>query len=184
MCYSAEVSFATWGFGMLCAAVLAFSGTPIRSFLFPLIVTQMQLIEGLRWTNAVDERILAIAGKLELYLQPIAAMIEGQAATHWIALYAVAQGLMELLYGSRDLTFKVQCDGHFKWNWIHKNGEYVAIPYLIALFVSTMMLFPVWVWASAWALLGYYTAEHWRFGTQGSLWCVAANLLWVYYLLR
>lgn len=33
---------------------------------FPLVVTQMQLIEGLRWIHALDERILAVLGKIAL----------------------------------------------------------------------------------------------------------------------
>ena len=186
MCYSAEVSFLTWGFGMMCAAILAYSGQPVKSFLFPLTVVQMQLIEGLRWINAVDERILAVAGKLAIYLQPISAMVEGSVATKWIALYAVIQALAELLYGKRDLTFKVQEDGHFKWNWIYDQSILTSawFPHHIALFIATYMILPTWVWAMGWGVYVYYYSRHWEYGTTGSLWCVIVNLMWIYYLLR
>ena len=185
MCYSAEVSFLTWGFGMMSAAILAFSGTPLRSFIFPLLVSQMQLIEGLRWKHAVDERLLAIAGKFQIFLQPVAAMIEGNFATKWILLYVVVQSLAELLFGKRDLTFKVQEDGHFKWNWLYDpNGPGATVPYQIALLFSTYFIFPVWIWAAGWGMYAYYYIKHRTYGTFGSLWCVSGNFLWIYYLLR
>lgn len=186
MCYSAEVSFLTWGFGMACAAVLAFTGQPVKSFLLPLVVTQMQLIEGLRWIGAVDERLLAVAGKLTIYAQPIAAMIEGNVATKWIALYAVVQTIAELLYGKRNLTFKLQEDGHFKWNWIYDRTIFPSawLPYYIALLFASYMVLPLWVWVMTWGGYVYYYLRHWEYGTHGSLWCVFANLLWIYYLLR
>ena len=30
----------------------------------------------------------------------------------------------------------------------------------------------------------YYSAIHGRYNTEGSLWCVAVNILWIYYLFR
>ena len=184
MCYSAEVSFMTWGFGMACAAFLYLTGHPVKSFLFPLVVTQMQLIEGLRWLNAVDERILSIAGKIQLYIQPIVGMIEGGMSANWIVAYAAIQTLAELLFGKRDLTFEVAEDGHFKWNWLYENVPLATLPYQVALLAVTYLLFPTWIWAIAYGVWGYYYLAHRQYGTMGSLWCVSANFLWIYYLLR
>ena len=109
MCYSAEVSFGTWTFGMLCAAILSQQGKP---YLFPLVVSQMQLVEGLRWIDAVDERLLSILGKLVLFAQPVAAFYEAKKYA-FILPYVVIQAISEFLYGSRDLRFVVAKDGHF-----------------------------------------------------------------------
>ena len=57
MCYSPEVSFGTWIFGLIASIYLYYNNKP---FLFPLVVSQMQLVEGLRWTRLVDETIIAI----------------------------------------------------------------------------------------------------------------------------
>jgi hypothetical protein len=184
MCYSAEVSFVTWGFGMMCAAILASSGQPVTSFLFPLVVTQMQLIEGLRWINALPDDILALLGKLTIYLQPLAAMVEGGVATKWMALYAVSQALTELLFGSRDLRFVVAGDGHFRWKWIESVGGIAMVPYWIALALAAYVVLPLPVYAAMVGLLVYYNVKHWDYVTVGSLWCVSVNILWIYYLLR
>ena len=184
MCYSAEVSFLTWGFGMVAAAVLYSTGHPIKSFLFPLIFVQMQLVEGLRWIHALPEPLLAWMGKLTLYAQPIAAMIEGGVATNWIALYAVSQAIVEALFGSRDLRFMVAEDGHFRWKWVESLGGLAMVPYWIALALAAYVALPLPVYASMVSLLIYYNVNHWDYGTVGSLWCVSVNLLWIYYLLR
>lgn len=184
MCYSAEVSFATWGFGMACAAFLYLTGHPVKSFLLPLVVVQMQLVEGLRWLKALPEPLLAWAGKLAIYAQPIAAMIEGGMPREWMVLYAVVQTVMEALFGSRDTRFVVADDGHFKWNWIWEAQYFTTLPYALALLISTYVLVPFPLWAALWALYAFYTYHHNRYGTQGSLWCVAVNLGWLYYILR
>ena len=181
MCYSAEVSFLTWGFGMACAAFLAFTGQPIKSFLFPLVVTQMQLVEGLRWTHALPEPMLALLAKGVLYAQPAAGLVEaGQA--QYILPYVIAQAVAEFLGGSRDLRFVVAEDGHFSWKWLPDVG--VLLPYWIALLYAASIVFPRWVNAILLALLVYYLVFHLQYQTWGSLWCVSVNGLWLHYLLR
>lgn len=182
MCYSAEVSFLTWGFGMACAAFLYATGQPIRSFVFPLAVTQMQLVEGLRWMNYIDERVLAVLGKLVLYAQPVAGMIE-TGRLQWILPYAIVQGILEVMAGSRNLSFAVAKDGHFRWEWIDEIGI-AALPYWIALFLVTGLMYPAHINMISAGLLMYYGASHWQYETWGSLWCVSVNFLWIYYLLR
>jgi hypothetical protein len=183
MCYSAEVSFLTWGFGMACAAVLAFTGQPVKSFLFPLVVTQMQLIEGLRWTNALPEDILALLGKLTIYLQPAIALLEaGQ--TQWIPLYAGSQAIVELLLGSRDSRFVVADDGHLAWKWLPKFESLGLLPYWVAIIFASRILYPRWLNLLLLGLLIYYVTFHHQYDTWGSLWCVSVNILWIYYLLR
>lgn len=182
MCYSAEASFGTWIFGIISAILLSSSGQPVRSFLFPLAVTQMQLIEGLRWINVVDERILAVLGKVVLYSQPVAGMIEA-GKTQWILPYIVVQGILELVGGSRDLRFVIAKDGHFRWDWIDETTLF-ALPYWIALIAVTGILYPGYINLIAIALLAYYASAHWKYETWGSLWCVSVNFLWLYYLGR
>lgn len=181
MCYSAEVSFLTWGFGMACAALLVATGHPVKSFVFPLTVAQMQLIEGLRWMEAIDERILSILGKLAIYAQPVAVMVEGK-MTQWIVPYVVAQGVLEALFGSRDLRFVVADDGHFQWRWIHDNWEIATLPYWIAMLITTYWRFPLPVFLAGWSILVYFMLRHWEYKTSGSLWCVWSNLWWLYYI--
>lgn len=183
MCYSAEVSFLTWGFGMVCAAFLAFTGHPVNSFLFPLVVTQMQLVEGLRWTNALPETLLAVLGKLVLYLQPAVGLLEaGQ--PQWIPLYAVSQTVFELLLGSQNHRFVVAADGHLSWRWLVESPAAVALPYWIAILFATGILYPRWLNSILLAFLAYYVTFHLEYGTWGSLWCVSVNVIWLYYLLR
>lgn len=183
MCYSAEVSFGTWAFGMVSAFILWIQDTPIQSFVFPLIVTQMQLVEGLRWIHAVDERLLAVLGKLVLLVQPAVAFVEAK-QYGFILPYVVIQAMTELVAGSRDLRFTVAEDGHFKWNWSFNPASVEALPYWIGLFLGTSFLYPRWVAVIMLGLLAYFYANHAQYNTYGSLWCVWVNLLWVYYLLR
>ncbi len=183
MCYSAEVSFMTWGFGMACAAFLYSTGVPVKAFLFPLVFVQMQLVEGLRWIHAVDESLLAVAGKLVLYLQPAAALYEGGNRT-FIVPYLVAQAVLEALFGGRDLRFSIAGDGHFRWDWLGERSMLTMVPYWGMLAYGAYKLYPLPIFLGMTGLLGYYSAAHWTYGTAGSLWCVAANVLWIYYLLR
>jgi len=182
MCYSAEVSFLTWGFGMMSALVLWSQGQPLKSFLFPLVIAQMQLVEGLRWINAMDERILAVLGKLVIYAQPVAGMIE-LGKPSWVLPYILIQGLLELLAGSRTLSFAVAEDGHLRWDWLDE-VSITSVPYWVALFAVTYMLYPTGVGLFFLGLLFYYGVNHWQYDTWGSLWCVSVNLLWIYYLLK
>jgi hypothetical protein len=183
MCYSAEVSFLTWGFGMMCAAVLASLGKPVKSFLFPLVLTQMQLIEGLRWIHAVDERILALLGKLAIALQPAAAFYEA-GKTNFILPYLGAYALLELVRGSRDLRFVVAEDGHLQWKWLFDPVSADALFHWTAFLVSTSFLYYGNVGFFFLALFVYFYINHEPYNTYGSLWCIWANLVWIYYLLR
>ena len=183
MCYSAEVSFLTWGFGMASAVILSLTGQPIRSFAFPLAVTQMQLIEGLRWTNALDERVLAILGKIALGIQPAAGFYEAGRTT-LILPYLVLYTLSEALTGSRDLRFVVAEDGHLQWKWVFDSGSIQAVLYWIALAVSAWTILPLPIWILSLATFLYFYLVHGKYETYGSLWCVWVNLLWFYYLAR
>lgn len=178
MCYSAEVSFGTWGFGLLASLYLASKGKP---YLFPLVVSQMQLVEGLRWIHAVDERVLAVLGKLVLFAQPVAAFYEAKKYA-FILPYIAIQSIVELLYGSRDLRFVVAPDGHFQWKWSFDPASLEALPYWIGLVMGTYFILPREVGAVMLGLLAYFYAYHVQYGTYASLWCVWVNLLWVYYL--
>ena len=180
MCYSAEVSFATWAFGMLSAMVLVSTGTPVRTLLLPLVIVQMQLIEGVRWLDVVDESVLAVLGKLTLFLQPIAGFVQS-GATQFILPYVVIQLAAEALAGSRDLRFVVAEDGHFTWKWW--TGQLDAIPYLVAMTIAGYLAFPFPLFALSLSLMLYYVAQHSKYGTVGSLWCVSVNIVWIYYLL-
>jgi hypothetical protein len=141
----------------------------------------MQLVEGLRWIEAVDERILAVVGKLVLFAQPVAAFYEAKKYS-FIFPYIVIQSIVELLYGSRDLRFVVADDGHYSWKWL--TGISDTLPYWIALIIGTYMLLPREIFIASLLLLAYFYTFHQKYGTYGSLWCVWVNLLWVYYMLR
>lgn len=183
MCYSAEVSFATWGFAMVSAAYLFLNKMPFRSFVFPLVVSQMQLIEGLRWINAIDENILAVLAKIALYSQPIAGLYQIK-ETSYILPYILAQSTIELLVGSRDLRFVVGGDGHFVWKWLNRDSILFELPYWITLIYSTYKLFPLPLFLLLSGLYFYYKYEHSKYKTEGSLWCVSVNIMWIYFLLK
>jgi hypothetical protein len=183
MCYSAEVSFGTWLFGMVSAGYLFLNGVPIGSFVFPLIVSQMQLVEGLRWIHAVDENILSLFAKLVLYAQPVAGLYEAH-ETQYIFLYVVSQLITEFLYGSRDLRFVVGKDGHFMWKWLARNNFLLVLPYWIALTYSAFKILPLPLFLFLGGLYQYYRIKHLKYETEGSLWCVAVNILWIYYLTK
>ena len=183
MCYSAEVSFLTWGFGIASSLVLYLTGQPVRSFAFPLAVSQMQLVEGLRWVHAMDERILAVLGKIALGIQPAAGLYEA-GKTNLVLPYLVVYALSELLFGSKDLRFVVADDGHLKWKWLFAAGSIPAILYWVGLVATTWVLLPLPLWLFFLALYLYFLAGHAKYGTYGSLWCIWVNLMWVYYLLR
>ncbi len=180
MCYSPRVSFGTWGLGILASIYLFSQGKP---FLFPLVVSQMQLVEGLRWLNIIDERILAVAGKLALYAQPVAAFYEAN-RREFILPYVLIQTLTELLFGSRDLRFVVANDGHFAWKWSFDPISMEAIPYWIGLLTGASFILTHGFGTLLLGLFAYFYINHARYGTSGSLWCVWVNLLWVFYIFR
>ena len=180
MCYSPEVSFGVWITGIFVSLYLYMNGKP---FLFPLVVSQMQLVEGLRWINIFNERILAILGKIVLYAQPIAAFYEAKKYS-FILPYIIAQSLTELLYGSRDLRFIVAEDGHFTWKWIKNPLSIETIPYWIGLLLGASFILPTELSAILLGLLAYFYINHAKYNTYGSLWCVSVNILWIYYLFR
>jgi hypothetical protein len=151
--------------------------------MFPLVVTQMQLVEGLQWIHAVDERLLAILGKLVLFLQPVAAFYEAKQYAY-ILPYVIVQIVVELAYGSRDLRFVVADDGHFEWKWSFDPISVEAIPYWIGLFLGASFLLPRALSVAMMSMFVYFYLNHREYKTYGSLWCVWVNLLWVYYLLR
>jgi len=180
MCYSAEVSFGTWLLGIIASVYLYQNKKP---FLFPLVVAQMQLVEGLRWINLFDENLLAILGKLVLYSQPIAAFYEAKKYS-FILPYILIQFFTELFYGSRDLRFLVANDGHFEWKWIKSPFSIETIPYWIGLLLGTFFILSKEVGLIMLGLLAYFYINHSKYNTYGSLWCVFVNLLWIYYLLK
>ena len=180
MCYSAEVSFGTWGVGILASLYLSSKGKP---YLFPLVVSQMQLVEGLRWIDAIDERVLAVLGKLVLFAQPVAAFYEAKKYS-FIFPYIAIQSIVEILYGSRDLRFVVAPDGHFAWKWNFDPASLEAMPYWIGLVLGTYFILSREIGAVMLGLLAYFYMYHVQYGTYASLWCVWVNLLWVYYLFR
>lgn len=178
MCYSPEVSFGIWGAGIFASIYLFTKGKP---FLFPLVVSQMQLIEGLRWMNLVDERVLAVLGKLALVSQPVAAFYEAERYS-FILPYVLVQLFTESLFGSRDLRFHIASDGHFEWKWSFNPISIEAFPYWIGLIVGTSFILSRKVGIFMLGLFGYYYITHAKYNTVGSLWCVSVNLLWIYYL--
>ena len=180
MCYSAEVSFGTWFFGIMCSIILAQQGKP---YLFPLVVSQMQLVEGLRWIDALDERILSLLGKLALFAQPVAAFYEAK-KYQFILPYIVIQSISEFLYGSRDLRFVVAEDGHFQWKWSFDPISLEGLPYWIGLILGASFLLPRELVTILLGLLAYFYMNHRQYHTYGSLWCVWVNIMWVYYILR
>jgi hypothetical protein len=180
MCYGPGVSFGTWAIGIATSVYLSGQG---KAYLFPLVVSQMQLVEGLRWINAIDERILAVLGKLVLYAQPVAAFYEAKLYS-FILPYIVVQSLTELAIGSRDLRFVVAEDGHFEWKWSFDPVSVEALPYWIGLLVGTSFIVSREVGAILLGLLAYFYANHGKYNTYGSLWCTWVNLLWVYYVIR
>lgn len=180
MCYSAEVSFGTWIIGLVLSTYLYTNNKP---FLFPFVVSQMQLVEGLRWIHAVDERVLAIAGKVVLYAQPVAAFYEAKKYS-FILPYMILQAVTEFMYGSRDLRFVKANDGHFEWKWNFADFSPPAVAYWIGLSLGAYYILSTEVSLIMLALLAYFYINHAKYNTYGSLWCVSVNLLWVYYLYK
>jgi ABC-type multidrug transport system permease subunit len=178
MCYSPEVSFGTWLIGIIASLYLYKNGKP---FLFPLVVSQMQLVEGLRWINVINEKILAILAKIVLYSQPVAAFYEAKKFIYIIP-YIIAQSITELLYGSRDLRFVVADDGHFSWKWIKNPVSIETLPYWIGLLAGGSFILPTNLSIILLGLFAYYYINHVKYNTHGSLWCVSVNILWIYYL--
>lgn len=180
MCYDPFVSFGTWGIGLVASLYLYSKG---KTFLFPLVVSQMQLIEGLRWTNTVNEVALSIAGKIALYAQPVAAFYEAGRFSY-IAPYLTVQTISELLFGSRDYRFVVAKDGHFAWKWSFDPISLEALPYWIGLLLGASFILSNGIGTFMLLLFAYFYINHAKYGTTGSLWCVWVNLLWVFYLLK
>lgn len=178
MCYSPEVSFGTWGIAII-SSIYLFAKR--RQFLFPLVVSQMQLAEGLRWINAADDRSIAIFAKFVLLCQPIAALYESKLYS-LILPYIAAQSLCTFAFGSNDFRFEVARDGHFEWKWIRGLFSIELAPYWIGLLIGTYTLIPLGLGLLLSSLFLFYYLNYAQYKTVGSLWCVSVNVMWIYYL--
>lgn len=178
MCYSPEVSFTTWTIGIISSIYLFYQGKP---FIFPLVVSQMQLVEGLRWINIIDEKIIAILAKIVLFLQPVAAFVEAGKYSY-ILPYVLAQTAATAAAGSRDFRFIVADDGHFEWKWITNVFSIETIPYWVGLVVGSSLIFSHGIGLLLLAFLAYFYINHKEYNTFGSLWCFSVNIMWIYYI--
>ena len=191
MCYSSEVSLATFSIGLGFSILLVFNKNPFHKLVgfFLGFVSFMQFIEYLLWNHQVcDEthKNISVAGMLLNHLQPIVlALITGFIyKKNIVTLFVISLVYLSVIIPySLQYTSDIQCstkqssntDPHLVWNW--NTMKYTDIVYLLflATFVGIAlygMPFPEGILFSSVSILTYVSSIlFYDRNVVGSMWC-------------
>jgi hypothetical protein len=191
MCYSSEVSLATFSIGLGFSILLIFNKDPFHKLIgfFLGFVSFMQFIEYLLWNHQVCDdynKNVSIAGMLLNHLQPVVlAFITGliyKKNIHTLFVISLVY-LSVIIPYSLQYTSDIQCstkqcsktDPHLVWNW--NTMKYTDIVYIIflAAFVGIAlygMPFPEGILFSSVSVLTYVSSILlYDRKVVGSMWC-------------
>jgi hypothetical protein len=202
MCFSEKVSAATFLIGMIGSAIIWHRGQG-ESRIFALIFAFIVLMQGLEfvlWRNQrCDDwhRSVSLFGSWLNLLQPVAAA----AIIWWLAenpspwIFAVVAGYLAIIVpyliryqGSLRCTTPRPGNPHLVWGWANQAGKGLMWTVYLAAFIAIMYLgmslgsansFTVVFLASLSLSALFYPRE-----SIGSIWCVAAALVPVGYIVQ
>lgn len=204
MCWNQYVSLNTFVFGIFGLLLIYFNNTYSKykidifnnhyAYLFMLSFISMQLIEFILWRNLDNtfiNKTVSFMGVLLLAIQPITSLLLIEnipLRNQLLAVYSIP-AFIYVVYNSliTNIHTTVSPLCHLRWNWaFYKNGL-LQIPimafYLFFMFFSLiynkyykslliLLLYVIFVF-----LLG-------KDGSFGSVWCLSANLVVLYFVLQ
>jgi len=200
MCFNAEVSMATYLFGMMGCFFLFQKKHYIEAITF-MCVLQMQLIEFFLWrlqhpTQCSLNKLFAYAGIIINHLEPVVLYLailyfarhRLPPWTHWIvfiymitATFYVARSLKKQSCVVATLT----SNPHLYWNWTH--GKYYQIFYFLFLLTVCLLCFygleAPYNQFVAWNILLFFLLSYVIYGKKfvvGSMWCFFSSFIpWI-----
>jgi hypothetical protein len=154
----------------------------------------MQLVEFFLWRNLKNKeanRIISTLGVLLIFIQPIASLFllpNIPLRNKLLLIYSIPAGL-GVLYNifATDIYTKVSPCGHLAWNWTFYENPWIEVVvkmyYLFFLFFSLMYnkYYITLVSLLMYLCFIYYFNKD---GSSGSIWCLSANVIMIYFLLE
>jgi hypothetical protein len=204
MCWNQYVSINTFAFGIFGLLLFAFNNTYSQyrlpafnnpyTYLFMLSIILMQLVEFFLWRNLKNKsinRIISTMGLLLIFLQPAASILlirELGLRNKLLALYGVLASVVFVYnLATSDIHTTVSPCKHLSWNWVSYGSPLadvlVKLGYLVFLFFPLMYnkyYLSLIFLAVYMGFIYYYN----KTGSAGSLWCLSANVIMVYLLIR
>jgi hypothetical protein len=204
MCWNQYVSLNTFVFGIFGLLLVYFNNKYSKykmnmfnnhyAYLFMLSIISMQLIEFILWRNldnTVINQTVSSMGVLLLLFQPIASLLLIEnipLRNKLLAVYSIPAFIF-LVYNSLmtniHTTLSPSC--HLLWKWsFYKNGSF-HIPvmgfYLFFMFFS-LVYNKHYVSLSLLLLYFIFVYFFGKDGSYGSIWCLSANLVVLYFVLE
>ncbi len=203
MCWNQYVSMNTFSIGIFCLLLIYYNNEYSNyktkmfenkyAYLFVLSVISMQLVEFFLWRNIDNiaiNKIVSILGITLLALQPFTALLLIKDIPLRNKLL-VAYSIPTAIYLAYSILFTnihtvVSKKGHLAWKWFN-HGTSVHV--FIRLFYLFFMFFPLLYnkyYSSLMMLFAYlvFIYMYHKDGTSGSIWCIFANLLTMYFLFK
>lgn len=206
MCWNQYVSINTFLFSIFGLSLIAFnnkySSYKLSFFDYPYVYVFMlsfifmQLIEYILWRNLNNptiNNIVSILGLLLLTIQPIASLLminnNNLLRNKLLLVYSIPAAVYfvyNLLYTK--IHTVLSPSGHLAWKWMsYLNSENIHL--FVNLFYLFFMFFSLVYnkYYKALTLLFMYIIVNYYFhkdGSAGSIWCLSANILILYFLLK
>lgn len=195
MCWSAKVSFESFGLGFIGIIIAYLTGSSPSMLLFFASIVFMQLVEGIVWAYGEDPDVnfySSIGASALLMLQPVAAILAVSPEQYKAPLligYLVLGSFVELIERSADPRtlreqYKMEVDPkaassnetpHLQWRWIDPTPWGSLFIYFTFLFVPLLLSkqyeFVIFVLLTL--LVSIYSAgKGW-----GSMWCWIVDIM-------
>jgi hypothetical protein len=164
------------------------------AYFFMLSIISMQLVEFFLWRNLKNKKantFFSTVGLLLIFIQPFASLllitnIPLRNKLLWLYSVPAVIGYSYILLNANIHTVVSSC-GHLKWNWAyHKSFGIDIICNIFYLFFLFFSLVYNGHYAALTLILIYFLILYYfyRNGTFGSIWCLSANALMIYFLVK
>eukprot|EP00300_Choanocystis_sp_HF-7_P003327 c12545_g1_i1.p1 GENE.c12545_g1_i1~~c12545_g1_i1.p1 ORF type:complete len:211 (-),score=19.95 c12545_g1_i1:1189-1821(-) len=189
MCWNAQVSIATFVFGLFATTFTFYHGVLTASgALYYLSFTSIQLVEFFTWQNLDNDDVIRALSQVGLALimsQPVCATMMLLPTKHkrWIphilVAYTIASCalvLPRLVRGELTFAMRVGTNCHLAWDWLNFPESFYVV-YFVGILLP-FMLRREWIavaFSSGSALVCYVLHRETR--TWGTLWCWIANFV-------
>lgn len=177
MCWSAEVSLASW----IGAMIMAWQGYGVIDpylFNFAFVFSQIQLVEFFIWAGFNNE-FWSKMGFLFIMMEPVLSLMK----SHWIFTVAYASYMLQYFHRNPP-EFKTVVNkenGHLDWKWLTDDIIWWA-PWFIAFLLPLLINGYTGTFMYSMITILYSWYSYHKFGTIGSMWCWFAIFGWVFLL--
>jgi hypothetical protein len=204
MCWNQYVSLNTFVFGVFGLLLIAFNNAYSTykisffknpyAYFFVLSIISIQFVEFLLWINMKNKeanRIISTIGILIIFIQPIASLFLLTNVTlrnKLLMIYSIP-ATIAIVYNifTKDVYTKVSPCGHLSWNWVSYKNKWINIAvklyYLFFLFFA-MIHNKYYVTLISLAMYMMFIYYFYKDGSSGSIWCLSANVIMIYFLIE